>query len=91
MVRVLSYVSLDIERNAGIVVGMNISKSIIAAVAANGWESRSWGGQLIAVRGKDELTITGTVAHHYGPSVHGGREELGMIQGVRNIVAELAR
>lgn len=70
---------------------MSTSKSIIAAIAANGWESRNWGGQIIATRGQDELTICDNVAHHYGPSILGfGREELGMIDGVRPIVALLA-
>jgi len=70
---------------------MNISKSITAATIANGWETSTWGGQLIAKRNGHELTITGRVAHHYGPSpLGGGRENLPMIEGIKAIVAELS-
>lgn len=72
---------------------MNISKSIVAAITANGWESSTWGGDLIAKRGREELAISGgssTYARYFGPAYDGVYEDQGVVEGVRKIVAVLA-
>jgi hypothetical protein len=66
-----------------------MSKSIINEIEANGWTSRTWGGQLVASKSGHELTISGSSARWYGPYAGGGTVDNGIVDGVRSIVSIL--
>lgn len=71
----------------GNVAGM--SKSILSAIDANGWATRTWGGQIIATKDGHELTISDRSARWSAPYVGGGSYDAGIIEGVRGIVSVL--
>lgn len=68
---------------------LGMSKSIINAIEANGWTSRTWGGQIIATKSGHELTISDRSARWTAPYVGGGSYDHGIIEGVRRIVSIL--
>lgn len=66
-----------------------MSKSILTAITAGGWTSRTWGGQIIASKDGHELTISERSARWTAPYVGGGSYDAGVIEGVRQIVSIL--
>lgn len=70
---------------------IHISTRITNACAAHGWETHTWGTELIARKGGHELNISDRgFARWVGPSHLGGTDDHGIVEGVKNIVAILA-
>lgn len=70
-----------------------ISKRILAAIKANGWDSYTWARQLIVKKDGHELVIAsdsqGYVARWASPSIHGGMIDRGVVETVKDIVSIL--
>lgn len=66
-----------------------MSKAIANAIAANGWDSRTWAGQTIATKGTHTLTISGRFARWDNSATY-SRFDNEPVEGVRAIVAVLS-
>lgn len=71
-----------------------ISKKILQAIKANGWESYTWAGQLIVKKDGHELVIahdaSGYVARWAAPYPGGGMFDRGCVETVKDIVSILS-